>query len=317
MIRVFKSNQPLVAIFFPLFALIIALVYYFSGQEMSPVNLGLWGEKHVIGKAWLVTIIAIVLAYNAYSINKIFNGNDFLERNTYVVGLIYIIGCITIPVFENPGIILFHFFDILSFRQLFFVKQNEDARKYIFNGSFLLAIGITFFPHAFPVLLFPFFTLMVIRPFVWREYALIFLGFGTTFVYAVFYYYFFGTRAELLGFFWQSDLGINWSVVNLIQFLTWALLLLISFFIINSKIRRSGLRFKRLITLAWISVFLLIVSEFVHFFNQKDYLMISQVGTTILVATGISLTRISILFNLALYFLILFGIYIQIGITIF
>jgi len=317
MISIFKSNQPLVTVLFPVLVIGYAMAYYFSGSSSEIADFGLWGFKQEFNKELYLLISVLIISFNAYSLNTIFNNNDFLERNTYVVGLIYIVGCVTMPVFENPGMLLFHFFDILSFKQLFYIKQNEDARKHIFNGSLLLAVGLTFFPHAFPVVLFPFFTLIVIRPFVWREMALIFLGLAVPFIYVYFYHTLYKDSSELIKLFWDNDFALNWSLRSLILFVTWLFLLLISFFIINNKIQRSGLRFKRLITLSWISIFLLVLSEFVHFFNQKEYLMISQVATTIIVAVGVSLTRFSMIFSLALYFLLLYGIYIQLGLKLF
>lgn len=317
MIAIFKSNQPLTAILFPVLVVGFAIAYYFSGTTPEIADFGLWGFVVSPNKDLYLLISVLILSFNAYSLNSIFNNNDFLERNTYIIGLIYLIGCFIMPVFENPGLLLFHFFDILSFKQLFLIKQNEDARKHIFNGSLLLALGLTFFPHAFPVVLFPFFTLLVIRPVVWREYALIFLGLVVPFIYVYFYHLLYKDSSELVKLFWDNDFAINWSLQSFTLFTTWIFLLIISFFVISSKIQRSGLRFKRLITLSWISILLLILSEFVHFFNQKEYLMISQVGTAILVATGISLSRFPIIFNLALYFLLLFGIYIQLGLELF
>ena len=317
MISVFKSNQPLTAMLFPLIIVGFALTFYFSNQTTDSMDFGLWGVVGTLDKTIVILISCVILTFNAYALNSVFNKNDFLEKNTYVIGLIYLIGCFTMSIFENPGLILFHFFDILSFRQLFFIKQNEDARKPIFNGSLLLALGLTFFPHAFPVVLFPFFTLIVIRPFVWREYMLSVLGLMTPLTYVYFYYFMYNEPNQLVNFFWNNDFVLNWSIQSFTVFATWIVLLLISFVVINSKIKRSGLRFKRLIMLSWISVLLLVLSEFVHFFNQKEYLTISQVGTTILIGTGISLTRFSIIFNLALYFLILFGIYIQLGLKLF
>lgn len=305
------------AVLFPVLVVGFAVAYYFSGSSPEIADFGLWGFQQDFNKELYLLISVLIISFNAYSLNNIFNSNDFLERNTYIVGLIYIVGCVTMPVFENPGMLLFHFFDILSFKQLFYIRQNEDARKHIFNGSLLLAVGLTFFPHAFPVILFPFFTLIVIRPFVWRETALVLLGLAVPFVYVYFYHTLNKDSSELIKLFWDNDFALNWSLRSLLIFATWVFLLLISFFVVNSKIQRSGLRFKRLITLSWISIMLLVLSEFVHFFNQKDYLMISQVGTTILVSVGISLTRFTMIFNLALFFLLLYGIYIQLGLKLF
>ena len=221
------------------------------------------------------------------------------------------------PVWENPGLVLFHFFDIQSFRQLFYIKQNEDARRSIFNGSFLLACGLTFFPHAFPVILFPFISLVVIRPFVWREYVLAFLGLSIPAIYSWIYLSFAMHNTNLERFFWDKAHALNWSWDSLLVFLSWTLLLLLSFFIINKRTTRSGLRLKRLIILSWISVLLLISSEFVHFFNQKEYLMISQAGTAILVGIGLSLARFYTLYHFIFYALILVAVLSHLGISLF
>ncbi len=316
MIRLFKSNQPLAVLLFPVLAMVMSGVFLMYQEIPQELDLGVWGNYPSPDIIWLTVISAVIVSFNAYLINNTFNSNDFLERNTYVVGFIYIVGCFTISIVDNPGVLLFHFFDILSIRQLFFVRQNDDAKRAIFNGALLLGIGLSFFPHAFPLLLFPFFTLIVIRPFVWREYALIFLAYVGVLAYIITYEHYYPS-GNFIHHFWEQNSGFSWSLISLIQFSVWVLLLLVSFFVINKKIIRSGLRFKRLITLSWISVLLLIFSEFIHFLNIKEYVMISQVGTTFLVATGISLARVPAVYNILLYFLLLFAIYIQVGLKFF
>jgi hypothetical protein len=312
MIAIFKSNQPLTAVLFPVLVLVFGLAYFISGSVQEVSDFGLFGTAASLDRTVGILITSLVLAFNAYMLNTLFNQNDFLERNTYVIGLIYLIGCFVMPIYENPDLVLFHFFDILSFRQLFNIRQNEDARRYIFNGSLLLGIGLLFFPHAFPVLLFPFFTLLIIRPFVWREYFLALIGLLIPFSYLLFYNHFFLKTTDVLSLFWKNDFEFNLKWMSLTLFLTWTFLLVFSFFVLNRKVKRSGVRFKRLIMLSWVSIFLLIISEIIHFLNQKEYLMISQVGTTIIVGGGISISRFPFVYNTILYFLLFLGVLIQI-----
>jgi hypothetical protein len=317
MISLFKSNQPLVAILFPLIAACYGVLAIFGPGGDLLVDLGLWGTFALSSDWMFIFTFTLIIAFNAFSLNSLFNQNDFLERNTYVVGLIYIIGGFVMPIWENPGLILFHFFDIQSFRQLFHIKQNEDARKSIFNGAFLLACGLTFFPHAFPVVLFPFISLLVIRPFVWREYALSLVGLAIPALYGWAYLTLILKDAKLERFFWDQAHALSWSWEALAVFLSWMVLLVTSFLVIQKRTARSGLRLKRLIILSWISVFLLIASEFVHFFNQKEYVMISQAGTAILVGIGLSLARHYFIYHFILYALIVLAGLFQLGIKLF
>jgi hypothetical protein len=317
MISLFKSNQPLVAILFPVMAAVYAVLALVGPSTESIADLGLWGTYPMESNWLFVSLFSAIIAFNAYALNNLFNQNEFLERNTYVVGFVYLVGCFVMPVWENPGLVIFHFFDIQSFRQLFHIRQNEDARRSIFNGSFLLACGLTFFPHAFPVVLFPFISLIVIRPVVWREYALALLGLAIPALYSWVYHIVFLHEANLERFFWSKAHALNWSWESLIVFASWVFLLLLTFVVINKRTARSGLRLKRLIALSWISVILLISSEFVHFFNQKEYLMISQAGTAILVGIGISLARYYVLFNWILYGLLILAALLQLGINLF
>ena len=127
---------------------------------------------------------SIVLA-NAILLNVLFNRNDFMESNSFVPGLLYVS---LLSFFHSfyylDGFGVAQFFLVLGLVQMLKLNQNEDARRIVFNASFLIGIACTFSPIMLSIIPFLFWMVWVTRPFIFRESILTVIGFSIPLVYA-------------------------------------------------------------------------------------------------------------------------------------
>lgn len=179
MIRLFLDNRVWVLLFLP-FIVAIYLVFSTFGYETQ------------FGQASLTSLISpflkgfpiahniahfLMLLTNAILLNWVFNSNEFLEKNTYMVSLLYII---IMSFFHNWGepswLFVAHLFAILGTGILFRIKPQHNAKKQVFNASFLFGISIFFeisLIFILPVLLL---LIINIRGLQIREVLLLFIG---------------------------------------------------------------------------------------------------------------------------------------------
>jgi len=120
----------------------------------------------------------LILLLNAVVLNWVFNSREFLEKNTFIVSLNYLIFASFFHTWgEANWLFAAHLFCIIGFGLFLGVKPQQNSRKPAFNASFLFGLSL-FFEPTFVVLL-PTLLLMfvVLRGFFWRELLLQVLGF--------------------------------------------------------------------------------------------------------------------------------------------
>ena len=267
MIRMFLENRVLVLLFLPFIVGIYFLLNFQTGYYVqSPVhNFGLW-SNFFSGDSWIYSFLSfIIITLNAISLNWVFNKNEFLERNSYIVSLLYIV---TMSFYHSfyimDGLLLAHLFFILMFVQFLQIKQTSDARIYVFNGCFLAGLSSTFHP---PMMLgLPFFIAMpiIIRSFNFREFFIGIIGFGLPLVYG-FVNLLFQKNSLAFSFFTyfeQPKLHADF-VITLIVI---SFLFSLSIFSLPSRLQKSSLRLKNQVRLIWVFIFITIIFGGLNFY---------------------------------------------------
>lgn len=227
-VQLFNNNRPLVLVFLPLLVgMYVFLNIYFDYHSYDSGSFGLWGStKYNVLLLSEITAPAIIFL-NAILLNGIFNRNEFMERNSYIVSLLYVV---LMSYFHSfyflDGLAIAQLFLILALRQVFRLHQNEDARKHAFNIALLVGIAASLYPLLLVALPFLFWIIWVFRPFVFRESLLLIIGFILPMIYArlynlVFYFElsaknFSSSSAEKL----PVDLIVEATLVGLITLLS-------------------------------------------------------------------------------------------------
>ncbi len=231
----------------------------------------MWGDSWMVNPFLANAIAGITILINSLVINLIFNVNEFMERNSYMPSLLYIVFMSFYHSFYTiDGLLVAHTFIILMIFHFFKLRQNEDGRASVFNGAFFAGLATTFHPPM--VIWIPFVLIMIwnIRPFIIRETLLTLIGFMIPILYAIVFMWYYGQRIELKILDRVSEYHQK-QTDFLITLLLFFLLFLLSLISIRIRVLKSTIRLKKLIgILAWL-VFLSIV------LGLADFLFFGQI----------------------------------------
>jgi Family of unknown function (DUF6427) len=146
----------------------------------------------LLGKyPFLLTLISSILIFcEALILNFIAEKNEIIKTTTYLPALAYIILMSLQPeMFSLHPIILSNFFILLALHKLMQTHRKESAYSEAFDAGFFISIASLFYT---PSLLFIFIIwigLLIIRPFIWREWVLSFTGILIPWIYLAFFYF--------------------------------------------------------------------------------------------------------------------------------
>jgi hypothetical protein len=273
MVKLFTGNRAGVLLLLPIFVIGYLYFHVLSGnlQDLEAVNLGFWGASVPLHSQTAMVWSGIVVLINAISINLIYNTNEFYERNSYISSLLYIV-CMSFyhSFFSLDGLLLAHTALILMLHQFFQLRQNEDGRAIVFNGSFFAGIAATFHPPMVGMLPIMLIMVWIIRPFLVREFLLALSGFAVPLVYANTYFWYTGQDLELnilervsdyykeqIDFFVTSGLFVSLLVLSVVS--------------IRNRMQKSSIRLKKLVNMLW----LLMIVGFIY--GMIDFIFFDQI----------------------------------------
>ena len=239
--------------------------FYTNFHSSRPTsNFGMWGTI-TTPNHWSFHAASVLLIFiSALLLNAVFNRNEFMERNSHLTPILFI----TLSSFFH----FFYFLEGLSFAQLFLVltlyqlfklNQNEDGRRTVFNAAFFFGIACTFYPVLFITLPFLFWMVWLMRPFIFRESALLVAGFIVPLIYSGAYSFVFKTTLDKTQF---SSSFPGHDAINIIVCASGILLLItLSLKGLFGKISVSSIRMKKLFRLMLLFIFMCLLVIFIDF----------------------------------------------------
>ena len=267
MIQLFFGNRSFSLLLLP----VIIAGYYWCNSvfqfhaSSDQMNLGMWG---VIARQnhWLFQLGAFaIILMNALLLNTIFNRNEFMERNSYLVPFFYVVFMSFFHSFYFlEGLSIAQSFVVLMLYQLFKLNQNEDGRRATFNVGLFYGVACTFFPVLMLGFPFVFWMVWVMRPFVLRESMLIAAGFIVPILYSGVYSLFVKTRLDKTEFS-SSSTELHW-LNTLVLIVGVTLLVMLSLRGIYAKISASSIRMKKLFRLLLLFVVMSVLIVLIDFF---------------------------------------------------
>ncbi len=270
-VKLFLSNRSIVQFLLP-FVVVAYILLNFSTKYygyFEAVNFGFWGNAKSINPVYSQLFASLLILINAIGINAIFNWNQFLERNSFMPSLQYVILLSFYHSFyQIDGLLISHTFIILTLHQLYFLRQNDDGRKTVFNASFFAGIAATFHPPLIGLLPVIFFMIWCIRPFVFREILLSVIGFSIPLFYGSFYLIYNKTSIDLT----LIKSATNYERLQfdfLVVFGIFICSLLLSLVSIQAHIQKSSLRLKKMTKMLWWIVVAGIVIGILDFFQNN------------------------------------------------
>jgi hypothetical protein len=287
MIQFFKSNQILSIASYAFIGLVCGLLSLFLDKSYVEFNFGLWGTIPFQDSIWVRIGILLFILINSLLVNQLFNRHEFYNRKSFLNGFMYLVLSVSTPIFQDPSIVLSHFFVICALMILLEINQHVDAKKSIFNGTFLMVLAVSFNSNLLPLVFFPLLVLFISRVFIWREFALYLLGMVVPHLYIFAFLYFHKEVYEAVISKWihlnsEANLSLfEWAFVVLIGFLG-----VFSFIMVQRKVASSSIRFKQINRLIWILLPLTIISDLIGFFQHEMYVFISTIPLSIIFAMG-------------------------------
>jgi hypothetical protein len=311
MIRLFLDNRTAVLLLLPfligLYVVgdILSVEHYISNRTD-----GLFFNSTSTNNFWSYFGQSFLILTNAVLLNAVFNSYEFLDKNTYVISLIYVVLTpMFIPLNQFSPVLIAHFFFIASLGILFQLKQNTDGKITIFNASILLSIAIIFLPYL--ILLIPVMLMMIIiiRSFNWREFFICLMGIGVPFI----YYFSYLFLTDQFVFNWKLP---SWQMHNYQSALhlypivaIYVVLLFISLLSLSARMLKSSLRLKKqiqMLSLVFTVLFVLGAIDF-YFSGSLCYLSLAIVPLTYFLTYAFLSKRSGILANIFFYIALLYS----------
>ena len=272
MVKLFLSNRSIVQFLLPLVIIVYILLNQFTNyySYTTIANFGFWGNDVQLAPIPSQILAGIIIIGNAVFINAIFNWNQFMERNSFMPSLLYIVLLSFYHSFyQLDGLLMSHIFLILCLYHLYRLRQNEDGRKPVFNCAFFGGLAATFHPPLIGLLPFIFFMMWSIRPFIVREILLGVIGFSVPLFYAGFYLIYTGTSIDLKLLKTTTNFErqqFDFLVTSGIFIFS----LLLSLVSIQTNIQKSSIRLKKMTRILWWFVIVGLILGVIDFlkFNQ-------------------------------------------------
>ena len=310
MIRLFLGNKTYVLLLIPFFLVCYQMLnYYFEFVELVPnQHFGLWLENIELNAIIAVVLASLVVLLNSFGLNLLVNRNNFYERNTYLVALIYVVfmSLFECSYFLNSTLLL-HSTIIFMIHQLFELNKREDGRKNIFNAFLFFAIGVTLCPIYIFLLPMLIVSVTVIRQLSFKEFLMAFSGFSIPFMYYFSITYLNGSvwRPSL----WSSHFEIPqkdfWFVtISLIVFLV------LSLFSVVFKMRQAKIQTNKQIRSLIILIlffFLLSLYELISF-QQIDHFSLLIIPMSVLLIFAFLSDTYGMAANVLFYVVIVYSV---------
>ena len=138
-----------------------------------------------------VLIALVILIIQALIFNRIINSYGFLGKPTFLPALLYITtGSLLAPFLLLSPTLICNFLILWMIDKFLSVYKRDEVRSVMFDLGMIVALGtLIYFPFIsmLPLL---WISLIIFRPFSWREWVAVISGFITIFFFlAVFYYW--------------------------------------------------------------------------------------------------------------------------------
>ena len=306
---------PIIGFLFWLPALLSPAVVDFSNA--SP--LFQWALS-IGGPIFSAVIALLIIVISALVLNDVINKNELFNRNTFLPALLYLMFMSAIKEHQvlSP-IVISNLFWILAFKQLFNIYSQVPCKRQVFNATVLMLLGGVFYFPSIVMVALVWVALIILRPFVWREWVLPFFAFiifGLYWIVALVWgsmlnnwlsYFTFDTEQYS-----SINIAISWPYYILLGVVF--VLVIFSGYNMSRQYKASSLRFRKIIFFFLFILFLsiTIVSLVKHFSNENIYVLVGAVPLSLLITFYFNYAKkewLSQLFFYAMFISILVNIY--------
>jgi hypothetical protein len=210
-LKLFKSGQPAVLFFIPVFAGLLWLKYFIIPQpaemifEPNPMPLYFWISTLLANQLILGKIITLgLLIFTGLWLSRMNTKYILLSHRTYLPAIIYLLIVSSyLPLQQLNPVVFAGVFLVLAIDIMFDTYKKEGLALEFFMASFLIAIASLFYARAAFFMLIVWTGLSLFRTVRWREWVFTILGFITPYVILFAWYYLSG-----------QDIANNWEMIR-------------------------------------------------------------------------------------------------------
>jgi len=178
-----------------------------NGSEADIYSIYHWFVHLLDGVPLIQPVAAIILiVVQAVVLNNLINKNQLIVFRTFVPSLIYIVLMSSIPelLHFNPGLIGNLLF-ILMLDRLFSTYRDDNSNSKIFDAGLYLGLASTVQFSFLMLLIFGWLSLVILRPFAWRDMTILTIGALVPYSFIATYYYAFRDLQSLIPHFVLFD----------------------------------------------------------------------------------------------------------------
>lgn len=291
MLKLFKSNNPAVGIYLFIYTLILTFpaflltdVHYETPEE--PFSRGILQlAMNIFGDGGLASRIlaAVLILVQAALMKNLATKYKLFEQPTYMLPLFYVLtACLFMQFIQFSPPLMAGTVIILFLNKAFESLHREKAFLLVFDMGFLAAIAALFYFPAIVLLPVLFISLVVIRPFIIREWLLAAAGFLTPFFLVTTYYFWYGKVIWFYNSYFLNAFagGQNNFSLTLEVALFGGLILLIilgSLFLLQLNYMRSSIQFRKYSTIIMWMLFALSFCYLLQPFLRLEHFIIIAV----------------------------------------
>ncbi len=291
-VKLYKSNQLLVLFALPL----IMLVFWGKGLFFIAEN-----SLNLENSSWLMQLITpsnfllnkifafLIILYTGIVLNTTINKNEVFERQTYLPALIYVVFMSSFPNLQQlHPMLVSNLFWVFAFRKLLMIYNQLPCKSEVFDASFLIVVSFLFFsPTGLIILILPWATLFIFRPFILREYSMPLIAGSLVAIYVYSYSLFYPDYID------SFQLENEYTHFEIFQSEYWypisgvfIFILYLSIVQILGSLAANTLRFKKIISVVvaflLLSVFGMGFEKFIN--NNEGFLLLSAVPFTLILS---------------------------------
>ncbi|RCH54634.1 beta-carotene 15,15'-monooxygenase [Mucilaginibacter hurinus] len=198
MINVFRSYNPINIVWLAVLAFLLRIGYLIHAPEkvefifvepfarlLVPV-----AYEYALSPFMNVLIAAGLILVQALLLNRVVNHFNLLGKPSYLPALMYItLSALFTPFLVLSAPLICNFLVIWMLYKLFNLYQGEDVKSTGYDLGMIVALGSLLYLPFIYLFLVVWIALVIFRPFNWREWVAVIIGYATVFFFlAVFYY---------------------------------------------------------------------------------------------------------------------------------
>jgi hypothetical protein len=307
-LRLFLDNRVGVLLLLPAILALYLISYFLGFTAPFGPNNEVQQLVPYFAKMPMAHIMAhfLMLLLNAIALNWVFNSREFLEKNTFIVSLNYLIFASFFHTWGAPSwLLVAQLFCILGLGLFFGIKPQQNSKKQAFNTGFAFGISLFFEPsiiYILPVLLL---MLIVIKGLVLRESLLLTIGFLLPLGGLLSYEYLTFQSSQLSLIPQLNYYKPNWQDLTFIGVIL--LILVFSMLGLRARLHKASLKLKKQTQILTVFTFFLLALGLIAFFFLGQIGLLSLVILPFSFYFSYALLSSSLGISSHLFFYILFG----------